>query len=227
MLLYDLRDRRIQQFFLTRRYPDAEQLGEIQDALVKLAADASVAFGVLRAALPRISQAKIKVGVKLLVDAGAARRCSAGHLGVGNGQLGPQELHALAVTYVDKAEADREKLERMVFYAQTGLCRWRVLLDYFGESLPADRCGRCDNCQRMMRREQTLEPVPNPLRVPATKPRRREYVSGDLVSVPRYGAGRVRDAVADEVTIEFPNGEVRTFVRSYVCKSTHDPAQST
>jgi ATP-dependent DNA helicase RecQ len=36
----------------------------------------------------------------------------------------------------------------MVFYAQTGLCRWRVLLEYFDQEPPfeGEHCGHCDNC---------------------------------------------------------------------------------
>jgi ATP-dependent DNA helicase RecQ len=44
-------------------------------------------------------------------------------------------------------ELDREKLERMIGYAQSGFCRWKLLLDYFGDPVPGfERCGRCDNC---------------------------------------------------------------------------------
>jgi len=47
----------------------------------------------------------------------------------------------------DKQELDREKLERMIGYAQSGFCRWKLLLDYFGDLQPDfERCGRCDNC---------------------------------------------------------------------------------
>jgi ATP-dependent DNA helicase RecQ len=34
----------------------------------------------------------------------------------------------------------------MIIYAQTALCRWKNLMEYFGEDLPAQRCGHCDNC---------------------------------------------------------------------------------
>ncbi|MBV7534538.1 ATP-dependent DNA helicase [Duganella sp. sic0402] len=47
----------------------------------------------------------------------------------------------------EKHELDREKLERMIGYAQSGFCRWKLLLDYFGDPLPDfERCCRCDNC---------------------------------------------------------------------------------
>nr|WP_315256705.1 ATP-dependent DNA helicase RecQ [uncultured Duganella sp.] len=47
----------------------------------------------------------------------------------------------------EKHELDREKLERMIGYAQSGFCRWKLLLDYFGDPVPGfEQCCRCDNC---------------------------------------------------------------------------------
>jgi hypothetical protein len=34
--------------------------------------------------------------------------------------------------------------------------------------------------------------------------------------VPRYGNGRVQVAAGDEITVEFPDGQIRTFLRGYV-----------
>jgi len=220
-LLYDLRDRRVQQFFLARRYPDAEQLEAVRDAIARLAAEGAVSVAALREALPGISEVKIKVAIKLLVDANAVVRRAGGNVAFRQGQAAAAALQdrsriaELARGYAEKAEQDREKLERMVFYAQTGLCRWRVLLDYFGERLEHERCGSCDNCIRMTRRERVADPDVRRDSGAVAK-RRRGYAIGDDVRVPRYGSGRVRGVAGDEVTIEFPNGDARTFLRSYV-----------
>jgi len=45
-----------------------------------------------------------------------------------------------------KVNKDREKLERMMQYGQSAMCRWRLLHDYFGEDTESERCGTCDNC---------------------------------------------------------------------------------
>jgi ATP-dependent DNA helicase RecQ len=34
----------------------------------------------------------------------------------------------------------------MTMYAQSGSCRWKLLLEYFGEADGFERCGSCDNC---------------------------------------------------------------------------------
>lgn len=50
--------------------------------------------------------------------------------------------------YEKRRSNDEEKLERMMLYGQSAICRWRMLLDYF-EDADADadfRCGTCDNC---------------------------------------------------------------------------------
>jgi ATP-dependent DNA helicase RecQ len=107
----------------------------------------------------------------------------------------------------------------MVFYAQTGLCRWRVILGYFGERLEGERCGRCDNCRRAERREHDAATAHDTRRAGTRK--RRPYAFGDEVHVPRFGVGRVRSTAGDEIMVEFPGGDARTFLRSYVRRAAH------
>ena len=225
-LLYDLRDRHVQRFFLANRYPDARQLGAVQDAIARLASDAPVSLAALREVLPGIAKSKIAVAIKLLVDGGSVARRGAGRVSGTGKPVDGRRLESLAATYGERAEHDREKLERMVFYAQTGICRWRVLLEYFGEHLDGERCGHCDNCLRAAKRERAPAFDEHQFRVPRPASRRREYARGDDVRVPRYGAGRVRTSAGDEVTVEFPNGDERTFLRSYVRRigKTAEPA---
>ena len=46
----------------------------------------------------------------------------------------------------ERRQRDQTKLEQMVVYAQTALCRTAVLLEALGET-GVDRCGECDNCR--------------------------------------------------------------------------------
>jgi ATP-dependent DNA helicase RecQ len=57
-----------------------------------------------------------------------------------------RELEELSRVAAEKVEKDKEKLERMMQYGQSAMCRWRLLHDYFGEEMEEERCGNCDNC---------------------------------------------------------------------------------
>ncbi len=57
-----------------------------------------------------------------------------------------QQLKFLDEANPDRRELLAAKLERMKQYAESFLCRRRVLLSYFGETLDKD-CGHCDVCE--------------------------------------------------------------------------------
>jgi ATP-dependent DNA helicase RecQ len=40
----------------------------------------------------------------------------------------------------------RQQLQQMVAYSESSVCRRRVLLGYFGETLQGENCSNCDNC---------------------------------------------------------------------------------
>ena len=61
------------------------------------------------------------------------------------------EIADIARLYEARSADDREKLERMVIYGQTALCRWSMILKYFGETEVAKQCGHCDNCAGVAR----------------------------------------------------------------------------
>src|SRR5574344_2771254 len=47
---------------------------------------------------------------------------------------------------VSEQEIGRQLLMDTVAYAESSMCRRRMLLNYFGEDYPKDNCGLCDNC---------------------------------------------------------------------------------
>ena len=48
---------------------------------------------------------------------------------------------------VAEQDIGRQLLQETAAYAETSMCRRRVLLHYFGEEYPHDNCGNCDNCR--------------------------------------------------------------------------------
>jgi ATP-dependent DNA helicase RecQ len=211
VLLFHLKDKQVQQFFLARRYPNADDLQAVHAVLS--AARRPVDIADIDATLNGMPRTRISVALQLLREAGIAQANRARAWSLRPDQpVDVARLEQMAAGYEEKAERDHEALERMVFYAQTGFCRWRVLLSYFDEPVDPDaRCGHCDNCLHPPQpREVHEEPVTMPALVePAFK-------AGDEVRVPRYGGGRVEQVAGEEVRVVFPDGARRSFVAQYV-----------
>ena len=47
---------------------------------------------------------------------------------------------------VAEQDIGRQLLVETSAYAETSICRRKMLLHYFGETYPKDNCGNCDNC---------------------------------------------------------------------------------
>jgi ATP-dependent DNA helicase RecQ len=216
-LLYNQQDKRLQQFFLVKHYPEANELKAVYDAACALGADAPFTFDALKSTLDGVAAGKLQVCLKLLKD---------GKLLKQNRRMAWQTAAApsagqfdrLAQLYADKQERDREALEQMVGYAQSGYCRWKLLLDYFGDAAPGfERCCQCDNCLAPPRVE--LEPgeafAPAPAPAHETPPPAHIAV-GSRVKVPKFDIGTVLSVAGDRVTIEFPENTTKTFMAEFV-----------
>jgi len=215
LLVFNRKDRQVQQFFLARRYPTAAELREVVDVLE--AARDGLPLREIESRLPQLPSTRVAVSLSLLRDGGLVTSGRNRHWRrKPEREADEAALQALAHGYEQKAERDHDALERMVFYAQTGFCRWRVLLEYFHEPLPfVERCGHCDNCLRPPV-QPSAPPAEDPLRRPRRQPVPPPFVPGETVRVPRYGDGRVLRVQGEEVTVQFPDRTRRSFLASYV-----------
>jgi ATP-dependent DNA helicase RecQ len=211
-LLFLLRDKAVQQFFLAGRYPGLDELDALYNALC---AAPGRPLQALRKALGMPAN-KLRVAASLLRRLGVLAQDADGGLRALRHGLQKEQLEELGGAYRHKREQDREMLEKMVFYAQTGQCRWRVLLQHLeGESNTPD-CQFCDNCLRLARharaeaaRTQAADETPAEAPRPA-------FQRGDAVTVRRYGRGSVVAADGVSVTIEFAEGSTRCFQPEFV-----------
>jgi len=216
ILLYHAKDKQVQQFFLARRYPDTSDLGAVHAALQTLASEESpVSLARMHAAMDQVSDIRLQVALKLLKDGGLIAQDENLGYRLLSERARPGKLSELAETYRDKRTLDQEALERMVFYAQTGFCRWKILLEYFGEQVEWSHCGVCDNCRQPP--EQALSPEHVRHHAPpASRASKRLPDVGTSVRVAKYGEGRVVSSAGDKVTIAFPDRQTRTFLSDYV-----------
>lgn len=214
-LLFFHQDRRLRQFLQAGRYPTADDVRAVIGALRE--ADrlkTPLNTKQLADALP-VALTKVQVALQLLKDGGVVRQNRRRELQLSVASVDDDAVRKWADEYRGRDERDRAALERMVFYAQTGFCRWKVLLEHFGEGEGFDRCGRCDNCVHPPLRR--LTPPKHRAATVRTVPRSRSpYRPGDYAHVQRYGLGRVVAATATSVTLEFPDGSRRDFVPEYV-----------
>ena len=116
VLLYKIEDRRTHQFFNGGKFPNVESIRLVLDADPR--ADD----------VDGVAQTKVR----------SIRAMSR--------QLRTRDPERLAAEYAARQQGDRAKLESMSMYAQSALCRWKLLLDNFNESDGFERCGSCDNC---------------------------------------------------------------------------------
>jgi ATP-dependent DNA helicase RecQ len=148
ILFFQLEDRRTQLYFLGGRYPRFDEVRAVYDALMRVqAAHAPVALARLREALEGVAPTRMRVIVAMLKEMGIVRELRGAQLRLERPALSGGALAEMAEQYTARTAADRDKLERMMTYGQSTACRWKLLLDYFGEETGWERCGACDNCR--------------------------------------------------------------------------------
>jgi ATP-dependent DNA helicase RecQ len=216
VMLFQPEDRNTHIFFLNGRYPKREHFESVYRALERLKADREpVAVSEVHGRAGDVAQTKVRVVLATMKDLGLVEEAEGGFRLLRSG-LGPGELAEMAARYEHKAEADRDNLRRVVLYAQTALCRWKAVLDYFGETPEWERCDHCDNCERPI-----AEPPPAPvvkreaLPLPPILGEKDpgSLQPGDTLTMPIFGAGEVREAAGGVLTVAFADGEVREFRR--------------
>jgi ATP-dependent DNA helicase RecQ len=147
VLLYRLEDRRTHQFFMGGKYPGAEDILGVRDALISLGADeAPVSIPQVQESARTVAKTKVRSVLSMMKDLRVVRELRGSKYRLTEADISSQAIEDLARQYAARIEGDREKLERMARYAQSARCRWKELLDYFGEADEFDRCGVCDNC---------------------------------------------------------------------------------
>jgi ATP-dependent DNA helicase RecQ len=220
-LLFLQDDKRVQQFFLVKHYPTAEEIRAVYEAVRELADKEPATPDRVDEVAGDLAGGNLTVCLKLLKDMKLLRQSR--KLAYNVTALAPKAsmFEAMAAVYRQKQEHDKEALEQMVGYAVSGFCRWKLLLDYFGDEVEGfEKCCRCDNClnppaavltEDIEIRDDEFDRGPEPEPDPSSS-----FEPGARVKVPKYGEGVVQAVAGDQVTIGFPDGEQRSFLRDFV-----------
>jgi ATP-dependent DNA helicase RecQ len=220
-LLFLQDDKRVQQFFLAKHYPEAGEIRAVYEAVRELAGNEAATPDRVEDAAGDLAGPHLKVCLKLLKDAKLLRQSRKLAFNVTAAEPKDSLFEAMAAVYRQKQEHDRCALEQMVSYAVSGFCRWKLLLDYFGDDVEGfEKCCRCDNClnppaavllDEIEIRDDEFDREPEPAPDPASS-----FEAGARVKVPKYGEGVVLSMAGDQVTIDFPDGEQRSFMKDFV-----------
>src|SRR5689334_6582709 len=119
VLLYDPKDRRTQLFFLGGKYPSLDEVRAVVAALgPTLDGREPMRLEAIREAAKGVGRDRIRVILSLLKDGKLVRERRGARFVLAR-EAGEAELVSLAREWPARAEADREKLERMEAYARS------------------------------------------------------------------------------------------------------------
>jgi ATP-dependent DNA helicase RecQ len=201
ILLYRMSDTRVQNYFLTGKYPDIE---EVQTVFATLEYFQEQEDGVSLNDLRKISQlplTKLKVVLALLKKAKFIEMRSRSRHGLTPDAIQNKDLVLNLHHYETKKAYDQSKLAMMLQYAENRSCRRRFILNYFGEDYEAANCGMCDNCLRGV---QTTNEA--------------GFHIAEIVTHPKFGQGTIERTEKDLVTVLFPSVGYKTLLASAVMR---------
>jgi ATP-dependent DNA helicase RecQ len=155
VLLFLKSDQRTHLFFMGKKYPRFDDIAAVHGALAAARAHVDpVAAEAIRDNCAGVSERKLSVVVSMLSELGELEVDEDGRLSLVRGNIDEQTVTDLAARYEARMQRDRDKLDAMIAYAQSALCRWQLILRQFDESIDGEACGDCDNCRRNQSREQ-------------------------------------------------------------------------
>ncbi len=67
--------------------------------------------------------------------------------------------HLMRDKPLSEREVGAQLINETVAFAETGVCRRKILMTYFGEEYPNENCGQCDNCKHPKERIEAKEEV--------------------------------------------------------------------
>jgi len=208
ILIYRMSDTRVQNYFLTGKYPDIE---EVQKVFGTLQIFSDQSGGVSMTDLRKILQlplTKLKVILAILKKGGFIETPSRSKYALTEAARNNEKMLLNLANYETKKSYDQSKLAMMLQYAETTGCRRRFILNYFGEGFERSNCGACDNCRRARIAVHTGKPAPGD----------SGYRIADIVHHPKFGQGTVERAEKDLVTVLFPSVGYKTLLASAVSR---------
>ncbi|HTX58856.1 MAG TPA: ATP-dependent DNA helicase RecQ [Verrucomicrobiae bacterium] len=204
ILIYRMSDTRVQNYFLTGKYPDVEEVQRVFGTIEVFGGqEAGVAMTDLRKIL-QLPLTKLKVILALLKKSGYIEVVGKSAYGLTEAARKNRSLVLSLANYETKKSYDQSKLSMMLQYAESTSCRRRFILNYFGEDYETANCGSCDNCLRALQGGRHEGAATGGFKI------------ADVVVHAKFGTGTVERTEKDLVTVLFPNVGYKTLLASAV-----------
>ncbi|WP_306232336.1 RecQ family ATP-dependent DNA helicase [Agrococcus beijingensis] len=160
-----------------------------------------------------VGSSRLTAAVNLLEQAGAVETTGDGDLVWRQGTVRPAVDEAARIADA-RRRVDRSRVEMMRGYAETGGCRRRFLLGYFGEELPV-LCGACDTCRSgsAARVEAAREAAEEP------EGDAGDWPVGTRVRHEAWGEGGVVSDDGDRITVLFDEEGYKTLALEVVART--------
>ncbi len=155
ILLFQRRDRALQRFFMAGRYPTRDDFIALVEVLQSGSEAGPLSADQIRSAVPSVAASRLRVMLTALKQDGLIRERRRASYEI-RPKLRTASIEPLVTAYEERRQRDQTKLEQMVVYAQTALCRTHVLLEALGEAVEWSRCGTCDNCRGLAVRPEAV-----------------------------------------------------------------------
>jgi len=141
-----------------------------------------------------VTETRLLVAVSRLEELDAVVLDAAGRITAGPSDAPREEIVAEAVERQERfGDAERDRADLVRRYAETRQCRWRQLLEYFGQPVDGP-CERCDVCEA----GESSGPADGP------------FHAGQAVTHRAFGGGQVITVEEDAVIVRFDDGTHRT-----------------
>ncbi|HEY1428819.1 MAG TPA: RecQ family zinc-binding domain-containing protein, partial [Candidatus Tumulicola sp.] len=187
-------DTRVQNYFLTGKYPDVEEVQRVFGTIEVFGdQDGGVTMTDLRKIL-QLPLTKLRVILALLKKSGHIETIGKSAYRLTEAVRKNRDLVLSLANYETKKSYDQSKLAMMLQYAESGSCRRRFILNYFGEDFETQNCGACDNCLRALARGTDGGASTSGFKIT------------EVVEHPKFGVGTIERVERDLVTVLFPVG---------------------
>lgn len=148
-LIYDPKDRALQEFFIKSSALSYDHLATLFQALPEIGSKPRWLSSEDLSRLTSLTDVQIRLGLSLLERVEAINRLG------DEGLVMQLEKHSWDEGKIQEAlskmkafqDARKKQLEQMIYYAESNQCRRRILLNHFGDRGPADAQDCCDNCR--------------------------------------------------------------------------------